>query len=769
MYEVAWARQLGPLLGHTADAAAVVVASYFAGLALGGWLGARLAARLRRPLLGYALAEALAAAWALVLVPVLDLAGAPSLARMLHGTDPTFTTVVRALVAFAALLPATIALGTTIPLVAAYVRTLRGAAWAYAANLAGAVVGTSIATFVLLSALGVTATGHAAAALALAAAAVAAWLALHTPETETDTRAPKPRPPLGTEPLHPRIAFLLAIVSGLGSAFAQVLFTRALALTFHNSTYTFGAVVTAFLVALAAGAAVAARMRTSGIHAIRTAALASLAAAILLPGGVIALWATTKGLGYFTAFGQFAGYVISALGLALLVVAPAVTAMAMLLPLAWRLGGDDDDAGGTIGRLTGANNLAGALASLAAALAIVPALGLWNGFLVTTLLYAATGAALALRAGVSRPLVGALLVAAVVVAAIARPVPPLRRGERLVARWETRYGWLEVREDARGERRLRQNIHYGFASSENELRQRRMGQLPLLLHPSPRRALFLGLATGITAGGALADPALERLDVVELIPEVRDAARHFTAWNGGILADRRARIHTGDARFWLRGSPGRWDVIVTDLLQPWESQTGYLYALEHYREVARHLAPGGLYVQWLALWQVAESDVALIADTTRAAFPHVALVRGDTSRRWGLCAIVASTAPINVDGAALAARAATFARPRRHADPMLDAPRRLVELYVGDWPLRPGAVLNRDDSLRLELDAPKHDRRKVALTGDRLVALYRRVWSRLPRADLRYIPAPREHPWDPDAGVRMQMGAAGEDGTPPDP
>ncbi len=766
IYEVAWARQLGPLLGHTADAAAVVVAGYFAGLAIGGILGARLAARLSRPLLGYAVAEVIAAAWAFALVPVLDITGADSLAQALHGSSPLTKTLVRAAVAFTSLLPATIALGATIPLVAAHVRTLRGAAWAYAANLAGAVFGTAAATFFMLSAFGVALTAYVAAMVAIATA-VAAAAAAATASAGPPVR-PEPGDPNGNQARRTHSATLLAAISGLGAAAAQILYTRALALTFHNSTYTFGAVVTAFLVALAVGAALAARTRATARDAQRLAGHAALAAAFLLPAGVITLWATTRGLEYFTAFGAFAGYVVSAIGLALLVVGPAVTAMALLLPLSWRLGGDDLHTGETIGRLTALNNLAGAIGSLATALLVVPALGLWTTFAAVTALYAITGAVLTWRGGGRRAIIAAAVVAAAIVAVIARPVPGVRRGERVLARWETRYGWLDVLENGRGERRLRQNIHDGLAASDSDLRQRRMGQLPLLLHPAPRRALFLGLATGITAGGALADPRVEHLDVVELVPEVVEAARWFDTWNGGVLTDPRAHVHVADARFWLRGADARWDVIVTDLLKPWESQTGYLYSLEHYRAVAPRLAPGGVYVQWLALWQVAQADVALIADTTRAVFPSVILVRGDTSRRWGLCAIVASDRPISIDGTALERAAAAFAPSSRHPDPLLASPRRLIELYVGDWPWRPGATLNRDDSLRLELDAPKRDRRRVALAGDRLVRVYREVWAGLARRELGYTAPPGAPPWDPEVGLRLQMGAAGEDGTPPD-
>jgi hypothetical protein len=150
-------------------------------------------------------------------------------------------------------------------------------------------------------------------------------------------------------------------------------------------------------------------------------------------------------------------------------------------------------------------------------------------------------------------------------------------------------------------------------------------------------------------------------------------------------------------------------------------------------------------------------------------FPTVVLVRGDTARRWGLLAIVASNGPIAVDGAAFARAAAALAPPPRHPDLLLSTPRRLVELYVGDWPLRAGATLNRDDSLRLELDAPRRDRTSLTLTGDRLVGVYRRVWLPLARRALTYAPPPGEHAWDPDHGVRQQMGAAGEDGTPPAP
>src|SRR5258708_6290655 len=69
VYEVSWSRQVGVGLGHTAQAVALVLAAYFAGMAAGQFLGGALATRLP-PLLGYGAAELLAAAWS-CLVPAL--------------------------------------------------------------------------------------------------------------------------------------------------------------------------------------------------------------------------------------------------------------------------------------------------------------------------------------------------------------------------------------------------------------------------------------------------------------------------------------------------------------------------------------------------------------------------------------------------------------------------------------------------------------------------------------------------------------------------
>ena len=57
------------------------------------------------------------------------------------------------------------------------------------------------------------------------------------------------------------------------------------------------------------------------------------------------------------------------------------------------------------------------------------------------------------------------------------------------------------------------------------LTQKLVAHVPLLLHTNPRAVGIVGLGSGVTVGAALRHP-VERVDVVELSPEVV-AASHF--------------------------------------------------------------------------------------------------------------------------------------------------------------------------------------------------------------------------------------------------
>lgn len=621
------------------------------------------------------------------------------------------------------LLPATIPLGATFPLVAEYLSPRgrdagRRVALAYAANTAGGLAGVVAATVFLLVVVGVRASGYLAAGVCAACGLLACALAAGrrgSPSTIPPDRS-HPSFPTGV----PDRWWVLAAASGFGTLGLEVLYTRMFALVLHNSTYTFGAVVAVFLAGLALGAglvSVAARRVRPGTLAVVAGGLGAAA----VPASM-ALFVGLTGLEYFTAGDSLVGYLAGVFGLVVVVVLPPVTLLGMVLPAAFaaaRPGG-----GRAAGRLAAANTLAAAAGALSASVLWVPWLGLWGAFgLMSALLALPAAAVLVLRN--RRRLAGgfgAVVAAAVAVVAVGPRQAAERdpaRGEEIVRRWETAYGWIDVvRTRKDGSLKVRENLHYRHGSTgANAAREYRQGRLPLLLHPRPADVAFLGLGTGLTAAPVVADRAVERAVVVELIPEVGEAARLLADANLGVVDHPKVEVRVDDARHYLLRTDRRFDAIVSDLFVPWESRAGYLYTVEHYATARRCLRPGGLFCQWVALYQVGPVEFELIADSFAAVYPETTVWWGQFDARYGMVALIGGDSPLVLDPGGLDARWDALGEPPGGPDPDLASPAGLPDLYLGGWPPRPGRRLNTDEHPWLEFTAPASQRAGRTLTG----------------------------------------------------
>jgi spermidine synthase len=730
VYQISWSRQIGIWFGHTAQAAAIVLAAFFAGLALGNEAAARLLPRVRSPLVGYGVAEIAVAAWALFVPVLLEGLSAGPIAGLVNHDAAAVRLLARAVASLAVLLPATTAMGATLPFVAEWASPAQGhaprrAAAAYAVNTAGGVAGVVLATSVLLLFAGV----EASARLAAAASALVGIAAIAIARRETAREAGAEDAAAG------RIApvwWVVAAISGFGTLAVEVLYVRVFALTLHNSTYTFGCVVAVFLVGLAAGAAIVARIGER-VDPRRGAAVAAGVGALAL-GVSLAAFRALTGWQALPEGGGLALYLARALGVVALVVLPPVALLGCVLPFGWialRRGG----VGAGVGRLVAVNTVAAAAGSLAAEFALVPVLDAWGSVVAVAGLYLATAAALALRGPEARRSWTWLAPAALLLLPAllwGRERPFLRAGEEILREWRTPYGLFDVARDGHGELALRQDRQYVHGSTKGTDSERRQGHLPLLLHRAPRRVLFLGLGTGITSSVVAVHPEVEAAEVVELVPEVVEASRLFVE----DLPKR--RIVVNDARHHLAATDDSFDVIVSDLFFPWHSGTGYLYTVEHYRAGRTRLAEGGLFAQWIALYQVGLEDFLLIADSFASVFPVTTLWRGEFGEWQPLMLLVGSEEPLALDGAALARRISALP-----SDAVLGGARDLLDLYAGDWSVQRPGRLNTDEHPRVEFLAPVANRAQAQLAW-RLGEFYRRWLERLPVAGVRYAPRPSE-------------------------
>lgn len=671
--ETTWLRWFRLLFGATAPATSATLVAFFAGSALGAAVGARFISRSRRPLRAYAGLE-LAAAGACALVPLLlDLAG-DALTPFYDSlrTQAAALAGVRLAIALAVSLPAAFCFGATWPAMAsaAVGRAAdlgRAGSTLAALNTAGAALGVAAASFWLPPLIGVNGTYAAGITLSLLAAAGALWLdaSSHGRDTAaeedrtgraTDARRATPSRDAGDSPDTPapgpmgRGLWALAALSGFGHFAAQVLFVQAFGLVLDQSVLAFGAVLVCVLVALAtAAAAVAWVERTRAVPPMSLLGLSLTLAALSLAAFPAALTASTDGLRFVGTDGG--SVVLSTMVLVITTAGPALFTMGATLPLTFALAGAESGSSGeasqpgkTLGRLIAINTVGALVGALAGPYVLMPLAGLWGAFLTLAALYAI--AAIVLRdMNPSHRLLrdSALAIGWVGVLTVANPLDfateRLEPGERIISSEVHANGIVSVLEKD-GERWIRTDNHYALGGSAESVHEERQGHIPLLLHPAPRHVAFVGTATGTTAGAALAH-AVESVHLVELVPGVAVAAeRFFSDDNHGVYHDPRAAVVLDDARNFLAHTALRFDVIVADLFVPWRAGTGALYSVEHFRNVRERLRDGGLFCQWLPLYQLSRSELDVIAAGFVDVFPTSAVFRGDFYGAFPVVALV---------------------------------------------------------------------------------------------------------------------------------
>jgi spermidine synthase len=318
--------------------------------------------------------------------------------------------------------------------------------------------------------------------------------------------------------------------------------------------------------------------------------------------------------------------------------------------------------------------------------------------------------------------VGAALVLAVLVPSLA--IIDIPEGGRLLSHVEGPLATVSIVEDANGVDRLHINNRQQEGSSVTLLADARQSVLPLLLHPAPRRALFLGLGTGVTAFSATGDPLL-KVDAVELLPEVIDASAHFTRMIEGDPA--RLHLMAGDARRFVRTSRERYDLIVSDNFHPARSGSGSLYTVEHFRAVQDRLATGGLFCQWLPLHQLDLDTLRSIVRAFQSVYPNSWAMLATNSLETPVIGLVARKNGEPIDLAQVRQRLATTATSLNPVAFGIDDDLALLGSFIAG----PGSLarfagnapLNTDDHPVVAYRAPRITYASDSLPRDRLIAL----------------------------------------------
>ncbi|MDX9979279.1 MAG: hypothetical protein RBU25_04430 [Lentisphaeria bacterium] len=687
-HELLWTRRLLDLLGGSADSASVVFGVFVLGLALGAGLAAGALRRAGGAAGALASAAACQVWFVLASLPILCSVGLsewlwPRLGTELLAQPGGFA--LRLALAAGLLLPPSLVSGAFLPLLLA---ALCGPSrphdrlgpLLYGVNTLGGMAAVLAVPLILERHLGLHGCGVALSALnlLLAAAVLALGAAGAGGERPGETLRRLLRLPLdlaralrrddgpetGTPlPSFPRHLLPVLAVGALVLALEMVAYHQAsqvAASSLHVTVLVLGSV----LLGLGLGS-FAARFLGRFRLGLPLALAATALLALVQPALFCAL---TDGLRPFALHAGPGPYARQAIVLALLAFVPLFTAAGTLFPLLFARASADlaDPMGLHWGRLLRANGFGCLAGALAGQYALMPLAGLWRSMGLAS---AACGAVLVVLLARGRHWVwlGAVFLTALVAVPRAGrygslplfhpPAPGL--AARQVR--QGRDGVAVLLENAAGQRRILSNNSYGIGGSHSARLDRMQMLLPLVLHPAPRRVAAIGMGAGFTAEAALLDPAVATLDSVEISPAILALARDgFNRDRRGLFTDPRSRVHLADGRLFLAARRDAYDVIVGDLFVPWREGLGGLYSLEFCRSARAALADGGIYCQWVPLYQVREVEFQLIARTFLAVFPDAWLVRNSFALRNPSVGLVGRKGGPLPEAAAIQARTTAF-------------------------------------------------------------------------------------------------------------
>lgn len=718
-HETLWTRRLVDLLGATGESISRTLGCFFLGLSLGAAWAAILARNSQRPLRTAAIAE-LGVALLCLPIATLPLWIEPLWPQLgMEGLLGPIGQLIKWGLSVGLVVPPAVAMGLVLPLVVADVRERLPSdrdysLWLYTINTAGGVLGLLAVTLVLLPTFG------AWWSMILAAAAnFVVAIALFRLDRAREANSRSISCPVsfneGVRRLRGPLAFRLSIgfFSGFCVLAVEVLAIRLVMLAAPLSYHSPAVVLATVIGCLAISSALVGWWSVSGrAHAVLATILPIAAVALALAPWLFLTIASWWEVGpeptLFVFLGKIAALVALAFG-------PVFLLCGCFFPLVFADDPSFQPSAGFYGQLLAVNGLGGWLGAEFASAILLPTAGIHVGFGVLATLTATVGIVVLLMEREKRSSGEKLATIGCLVIVLGATFGPLRElpvinphlGFRVIDQRMDRDGTVAVVEHDSFGRALLVSNQYLLGSTRAVADQQRQAHLPLVLHPAPESVAFIGIATGITPGAALLHEPVQKIVAIELSPAVVDLARnHFQKENLGLLDDPRTTVVIEDARTILAASTGEFDVVIGDLILPWSPGEGRLYTQEHFAAVRRSLKSGGLYCQWLPVYQLTPSHLQTIVKTFRSVFPRAELLRRELGTGTPAIGLVGWSDGRTIDWNIVERRCHAVAEDRQVADPSILAADTVAMLFLGSAAIMDGGdVLNTLNNSHVEIEA----------------------------------------------------------------
>lgn len=662
IYQMAWLRSLSLVFGTSHLSVATVLAAYMGGLAVGSWLAAKFAERVRRPVFAYGLLELVIAGSALLVPALLSLSQKLLVELIGQQPDPPDASgmsqsLFYLVSAFIILGIPTTAMGATLPMLAKDVVRSDSELGPrigrlYGLNTFGAVAGALIGGFILLPYIGLKSALLTGAGINLIVFGLVVIMLRRERLLKQGSNKEIGDTPVEARAeikFHPIMA--LIFLSGAVSFGLEVLWTRLLTHIFGGTIYAFAIMLAAFLTGIALGSLLAGHFATSRKRAEYGFVLAQVFIGLASLASFIAI-------GIYVPNSE---NLIETSIYAFTIIFPGTLFIGATLPLAVRIAAQGpNETAVTVGRTYAMNTFGAIIGSIVSGFFLLPALGLVGFIQLLIVLSFAIALAFTILYNIRFPLVNTAAAAALVIGLVFF-LP--QRPDRIL------YSHLEDVAESGRERffavgvsstvLLREENGFAFLSTDGlaesiiprngmppiRSSQSWLSALPMLARPEAKDMLVVGFGGGQVIEGV--PPSIDRIDVIELEPEVIAANRAFSmerAFNP--FEDHRVRIVRNDARNALALSSRRYDVIVSQPSHPWTAGASHLYTREFLSLARARLNNGGVLLQWINLEFVDEGLLRSFVGTILSEFKHAELYQPEPR----VLLFVASDRPIDIVG-----------------------------------------------------------------------------------------------------------------------
>ena len=650
LFQTLWLRLSGLAFGNSVWAAALVLSSFMAGLALGSAIAASLTLRWARPLRLYAGLEMTVAVLGCTLV-----FGIPPLGEWLRPIFQTLWThqpllnVLRFSVSFLILLVPTTAMGLTLPVLLEdpllkryeFGRTV---GLLYGFNTLGAVAGALAGEAYLVRVYGLFGTGLSAAAMGCMAAVIAWLFSAVNLETAGQTSRPfRFRLPFAKPP--PWNLLFVSMAAGAILLALEVIWLRFLRLYVTSTATAFAIMLAVVLAGIGLGGisfSVIPRRFVSPRQVIPIflllAAIGTLLSYIFFPVPVLPPNKPALTSEFWQQIGQLSSALMFPVAFLSGALLPAIVTCVQS-----DVGGRMNSAGLTILF----NTIGAAFGPLLAGFVLLPELG----FQMSLILSAAAYATLALltsqksnwslrrTSGIAMFLLSTAFIVTLLIFPYHRDEIHFANGRRpyqvdgsfLIRKIEGTADTVQLlRRDLYGEpyyyRLVADCTSMSGTLPRNQRYMRLFVYLPLALRPESQNALLVGYGVGVTADAFTRDSHLKHLDVVDISKEVLDLADSYSGpAYANPLRDPRVTTFVQDGRFFLQACPKRYDIITGEPPPLKAAGTVNLYTEQFFSLMKGRLKDGGIVSFWLPLYHLRNDETKAILRAFHNVFPDASL------------------------------------------------------------------------------------------------------------------------------------------------